>query len=69
MNGCRCPEALSYGVLNWTREGLYQGFAQNKGANQTAHLLSLISAFVIHILESIMFRLAASESSIFLLVS
>ena len=31
--------------------------------------VSLISAFVIHILESIMFRLAESEKSIFLLAS
>ena len=40
MCGCLCPEALSYGVLSWTREGFFQGFAKNKGEDQTVHLLS-----------------------------
>ena len=34
------------------------------GADQPAHLLSLISAWVIHLLESIISRLAKSEMSI-----
>ena len=44
-----------------------QGFANNKGADQpaSAHPRSLISTFVIHLLESIISRLAASEISIF----
>ena len=37
------------------------GFAKNKDADQPAHLHSLISAFVIPILESIISRLATSE--------
>ena len=45
-----------------------QGFANNKGADQPAHPRSLIIAFVIHILESIISRLAISEISTFLLV-
>ena len=45
------------------------GFANNKGTDQTAHLHSLISAFVVRSLESITSRLATGEISIFLLVS
>ena len=44
-------------------------FANNKGADQPAHLRSLISAFVIRLLESIIYSLATSEISIFKLVS
>ena len=43
-------------------------FANNKGADQPAHPRSLISAFVIRFLESIISKLAASEISIFELV-
>ena len=42
-----------------------QGFANNKGADQPARSRSLISAFVIRLLESITSRLATSEISIF----
>ena len=44
-------------------------FANNKGADQPAHPRSLISAFLIRLLESIISRLATSEISYFLLVS
>ena len=44
-------------------------FANNKGADQPAHPRSLISAFIIHLLESIISRLATSRISIFKLVS
>ena len=44
-------------------------FANNKGADQPAHPRSLISTFVIRLLERIISRLAMSEISIFLLVS
>ena len=37
----------------------------NTGENQPAHLRSLISAFVIRILESIIFELAIDEITIF----
>ena len=36
-----------------TRENLSSGFANNTGADQPAHPRSLIRAFVIHFLESI----------------
>ena len=41
------------------------GVANNKGADQPAHPGRLITAFVIRILESIMYKLATSEASIF----
>ena len=58
-------------MFNWaaTRENLSLGFAKNKGADQPAHLRSMISAFVIHFLESIICKLANGEISIFRLVS
>ena len=37
------------------------GFANNKGADQTAQMRSLISAFVVCSLESITSKLAISE--------
>ena len=40
-------------------------FANNTGADQPAHPRSLISAFVIRILESIISRLATDEISTF----
>ena len=43
--------------------------ANNTGADQTAHQRSLISAFVIRVLESIIGIFATSEISIFYLVS
>ena len=45
-----------------------QGFASNKGADQPAHMPSLISAFVICFLESSISKLATSEILIFYLV-
>ena len=40
------------------------GFANNKGADQPAHACSLISAFVICLLETIISKLAPSEISL-----
>ena len=42
-----------------------QWFASNTAADQSAHLRSLISPFVIRFLESIISRLAAGEISTF----
>ena len=42
-----------------------QGFANNTGANQPVHPRSLISAFAIRFLESIIFKLDTGEISIF----
>ena len=43
-------------------------FANSKGADRPAHLRSVISAFVIHLLKCVIFRLARSEIPIFQLV-
>ena len=42
-----------------------KGFANKNGTDQPTHPRSLISAFVIHLLEKIILRLATSEISIF----
>ena len=52
-----------------TQENLSLVFANNKGADQPAHLRSLISAFVIRLLERIISKHATSKFSIFSLVS
>ena len=46
-----------------------RGLANNTGADQPAHPRSLISAFVIRVLESTISKLATSEISVFKLVS
>ena len=46
-----------------------RGFANNTGVDQPVHPHSLISAFVIRLLEIIIARLATSKISIFELVS
>ena len=46
-----------------------RGFANKTGADQPAHLRSLISACVIRLMKSIKSRLASSEISTFWLVS
>ena len=51
------------------RETCFSGFANNIGADQPAHPHSLISAFVIRFLESIISKLATNEILSFLLVS
>ena len=52
-----------------TRENLSLGFANNKGADQPAHMCRLISTFFIPFLESIISKLATGEISSLLLVS
>ena len=49
-----------------TRGSLPSGSLNNKGTDQLAHPRSLISAFAIHTLNSIVFKLAPSETSLFL---
>ena len=46
-------------------ETCHRGFENNTGVDQPAHPRSLISAFDIRFLESIISRLAMSEISIF----
>ena len=49
-----------------TRENLSSGFSNNKGADQLAHLRSLINAFVIKVLENIISILATCKISFYL---
>ena len=51
------------------RENLSLGVCHNKGADQPAHPCILTSAFVIHLLETIISRLATSKISLFQLIS
>ena len=62
---CDCDSKieLSYGPRR--EKTFLRGFANNKGADQPAHPRSLISAFVIRLLESIISKHATSEISIF----
>ena len=54
------------GVIGPRREKTcLRWFANNTGADQPAHPRSLISAFVIRFLKSIICKLAAGEISIF----
>ena len=48
-------------VTSW--ENLFMPYANNKGADQPAHLRSLISAFVVRCLDSIIPLLAIAEIS------
>ena len=47
------------------QENLSSGFANNKGADQSEQLRSLINTIAIRLLESIISKLARSEISIF----
>ena len=51
------------------RKPVFGGLQNNKGADQPVYPFSLISAFVIRLLENIISRLATSEILIFKLVS
>ena len=57
------PCCLSNGP--WREKTCLQGFVNNKGADQPAHMRSLISAFVVRLTESIMSRHTTSEISMF----
>ena len=58
--------AKSSGLYGPQREKTcLRGFANNKGADKPAHPRSLISAFVIRLLESTLSKLATSEFSNF----
>ena len=49
------------GATSW--ENLFLSYANNKGADQPAHPRSLISAFVVRCLDSIILLLAIAEIS------
>ena len=61
-----CDLTMRYGPQ--LQKTCLQGFANNKGADQPAHMRSLISAFV-RLTESIISRHSTSEISMFKLVS
>ena len=65
------PDSCLSGPLYGPRreKTFLRGFANNTGADQPAHLRSLISALVIHYLETTICKLATGEISILLLVS
>ena len=63
MYGCLYDFKIPYGPRR--EKTCLRGFATNTGADQPAHPRSLISAFVIRLLESIISRLATSEISLF----
>ena len=63
----RCNESRDLLFSNGPRreKTCLRRFANNKGADQPAHPRSLISAFVIHCLESTISKLTTSEISTF----
>ena len=48
-------------LSSWVCQQQRSVSANNKGADQPAHMRSLISALVIRLLESIIYKLARSE--------
>ena len=62
-------DCFSHGATSMrvvTRENLTKSLlANNKGAEEPAHVRSLISTLVIHLLESIMSNIASGKISIF----
>ena len=71
IKSCRLPltAALSPLIAALSLSRFLLGFLNNTGADKPAHLHSLISAFVIHVLESTISKLTTSEISFFYLVS
>ena len=63
------PPFSAYFIWAAARENLSSGVCEQTSADQPAHPHSLISAFVIRFLESIICKPAIGEISIFLLVS
>ena len=68
---CKQEGSIYEGLINYKLYGprrektCLQGVVKNTGADQPAHLCSLISAFVIRFLESTICKLATDEISIF----
>ena len=67
--GVRGVRVMSYKILSIfgprREKTCLRWFANNKGTDQHVHPRSLISAFVVCLLESIIFKLATSKISIF----
>ena len=60
------PRSYTWALM---QENLSLGFANNNGADQPAQMSRLIRTFVIHLLVSIIHKLATSEISFFYQVS
>ena len=58
-----CAYQVKYGPQR--EKTCLRGFANNKGADQPVHTRSLISTFVIPLLENFICKLATGEISIF----
>ena len=61
----QCTDICTYNVEHRREKICLQGFANNKGADQHAHLRRLIGAFTIRFLESILPQIATGDISIF----
>ena len=63
--------AVSYNLSNEVghEKTCLMSYANNKGANQPAHLRSLISAFVVRCLDSVMSLVSVSKISNLMLAS
>ena len=61
--------ALTPSIWRHRKKTCLQGFANNAGADQPAHLRSLTSDFGIRFLESMICKLDTGEISIFYIVS
>ena len=62
LKPCKIDVDISYvWALSW--ENLFLPYANNKGADHPAHPRSLISAFVVHCLDSIISLLSIAEIS------
>ena len=62
-----CVSEYLVWATSW--ENLFIPYANNKGADQPVHLCSLISAFVVHFLDSIMLLVSVSKISSLYLAS
>ena len=69
MSSKKMKKRVSYNDGPRREKTRLRGFANNTGADQPAHPRSLISAFIIRSLESIVCKLPTGEISIFKLVS
>ena len=59
------PSFTNINIRAPMRENLSSGFASNNGTDQPAHQRRLISAFVIHFLESVISKRDTGEISVF----
>ena len=66
---CHCVKIFKVGIIvglfgPWHEKNCLRGSVDNKGGDQPAHPHSLITTFVIHLLERVITKLATSEIAI-----